>query len=64
MDDDMIKYIQSCPNCQQDKSRRHRKYGLLSPLELPYAPWQSIAMDFITDLPESMGCSELWVVID
>ena len=64
MDDDIIQYIQSCPNCQHDKSRRHRKYGLVSPLELPYALWQSIAMDFITDLPQSMGCSELWVVID
>jgi len=33
-------------------------------LELPYAPWQSIAMDFITDLPPSEGRDQLWVVID
>jgi len=33
-------------------------------LELPYAPWQSIAMDFITDLPLSNECDQLWVVID
>ena len=64
MDEQIIQYIQSCTNCQQDKSRRHKKYGLLSPLELPHAPWQSIAMDFITDLPPSRGCTELWVVID
>ena len=64
MDSDIIGYIQSCLECQQDKSRRHRQYGLLSPLELPYAPWQSIAMDFITDLPESSMCTELWVVVD
>ena len=49
---------------QRDKSRRHKQYGLLSPLELPHAPWQSIAMDFITDLPPSNGCTELWVITD
>ena len=64
MDSDIKKTIQACPDCQRDKSRRHRTYGLLSPLELPYAPWQSIAMDFITDLPRSNNCTELWVVID
>jgi hypothetical protein len=37
---------------------------LLSPLELPYAPWTSIAMDFITDLPLSEDCDQLWVIID
>ena len=64
MDTDIAEYIQACPDCQRDKSRRHRRYGLLSPLELPYAPWQSIAMDFITELPRSNGCTELWVVIN
>jgi len=38
--------------------------GLLHPLELPYALWQSIAMDFITDLPISDGCDQLWVIVD
>ena len=57
-------YVKSGPDCQKDKARRHKQYGLLSRLELPYAPWQSIALDFITDLPLSNGCTELWVVID
>ena len=64
IDTDITEYIQVYPDCQRDKSRRHKRYGLLSPIELPYAPWQSIAMDFITDLPRSNGCTELWVVID
>ena len=64
IDTDIMTYIQACLDCQRDKSQRHRRYGLLSPLELPYAPWQSIAMDFITDLPRSNDCTELWVVID
>lgn len=37
MDADIVRYIQSCTSCQQDKSRRHHNYGLLSPPELPYA---------------------------
>jgi hypothetical protein len=56
MDETIIDYIQSCVECQKNKTAYHLKYGLLQPLELPYAPWQSIAMDFITDLPESTGC--------
>jgi hypothetical protein len=32
-----------------------QKYGLLEPLQLADAPWQSIAMNFITDLPLSDG---------
>ena len=31
---------------------------------MPYAPWQSIAMDFITELAVSGGCDQLWVIID
>ena len=64
MDEHIIDFVRSCPECQKNKAARHQPYGLLNPLELPYAPWQSIAMDFITDLPSSDGCDQLWVVID
>jgi hypothetical protein len=37
---------------------------LLSPLELPYVPWISITMDFITDLPLSEDCHQVWVIVD
>ena len=39
MDSDIEKYTQAFPDCQRDKSLRHRRYGLLSPHKLPYAPW-------------------------
>ena len=64
MDSDIEKYIQACPDCQRDKSRRHKRYGLLFPLALPFTPWQWITMDFITNLSRSNNCTELWVVID
>ena len=64
MNERIINYIRSCPECQQNKASQHQPYGLSSLLELPYAPWQSIAIDFITELPPSEGCDQLWVIID
>jgi hypothetical protein len=64
MDQEIIEYIRSSIECQKDKAIHYKPYGLLSPLELPYPPWTSIAMDFITDLPLSEDCDQLWVIID
>jgi len=64
MNELIIDFVRSCPECQKNKTSHHAPYGLSSPLELPYAPWQSIAMDFITELPLSEGCDQLWVIID
>ena len=43
---------------------RHAPYGMLKSNEVPDQPWKSIAMDFITDLPESDGYDTILVVID
>jgi len=59
MNQGIIDFVRSCPECQQNKVSRHRPYGLASLLELPYAPWQSKAMDFITELPTSEDCDQL-----
>jgi hypothetical protein len=64
MDQDIIEYIRRCLEYQKDKVTYYKLYGLLSLLELPYTPWISIAMDFITDLPLSEDCDQLWVIID
>jgi putative transposase len=64
MDQEIIEYIRSCLECQKDKAICHKPYGLLLPLELLYALWTSIAIDFITDLPLSEDCDQLWVIID
>ena len=37
---------------------------MLHPLELSYAPWDSISIDFITHLPVSDGCTSIWVIVD
>jgi len=57
-------YVQSCDECQHSKSPRHAKYGLLQPLEVPYAAWSSRSTDFITQLPESQGKTQIMVVVD
>jgi len=64
MNERILDFVRSCPECQQNKVSQHQPYGLSSLLELPYAPWQSIAMDFITELPASEGHDQLWVIID
>lgn len=64
MDEWITDYVRSCHSCQQNKSPRHRRFGLLQPLELPHAPWQSISMDFIVGLPESSGHDSIWVIVD
>src|SRR5690606_8079316 len=64
MDGDATDYVKSCDICQRDKSSRHKKYGLLEPLQAPYRPWTSISMDWIVELPESNGYTQIWVVVD
>jgi hypothetical protein len=64
MEDDVRDYVRSCDVCQRDKSSRHKKYGLLQPLEIPYRPWDCISMDFIVALPESEGYDKIWVIVD
>jgi len=64
MDEQIIDFVWVCAECQQNKAARHHTYGLLSPLELLYVLWQSITIDFITNLPLLEGCDQLWAVID
>jgi len=57
-------YVRSCDECQHNKSPQHAQWGLLQPLETPYAAWNSISTDFITQLPESQGYTQIMVVVD
>ena len=44
-------YVHTCDTCCRTKMPRHHPYGLLQPLPITTKPWQSISLDFITDLP-------------
>lgn len=40
------------------------RYGLVSPLGLPHAPWTSTSMDPTTGLLAPEGAVEIWVIVD
>src|SRR5260370_7271326 len=56
--------MHSCDLCQHNKSSHHSPYGDLIPLEIPSHNWDSISMDFITNLPPSHAFDTLLVVVN
>ena len=52
-------YVRTCDACQHNKTARHKKYGLLKPLEILYRPWEHISIDFITELPSVAGYDQI-----
>ena len=64
LDDWVRTYVKTCDDGQRNKTARHKKYGPLQPLEVPYHPWKHISMDFITDLPKVHGYDQIWVIGD
>ena len=57
-------YVASCSTCARNKTTRHAPHGLLQPLQTPRQPWESISLDWITDLPPSNYCDAILVVVD
>jgi len=64
--DDIVEYVKQCIPCQRNKPSNQHPHGLLQPLEIPEAPWQSVSMDFITGLPKtrSIGYDCLLTITD
>ena len=44
-------YIEHCPSCQLNQTRRHPTYGELHPISTPTIPFHTVATDFIVALP-------------
>jgi hypothetical protein len=61
---DVLKHIQECTTCQQNKSEQTHLVGLLQSLPIPEKKWESISMDFITGLPRVQGKDCIFVVVD
>ncbi|MBW0567501.1 hypothetical protein O181_107216 [Austropuccinia psidii MF-1] len=57
-------YVSSCKQCSRNKNIHHKKVRLLKPLSIPSGPWNSLSMDFITQLPLSSNFDSILVVVD
>jgi len=57
-------YVKTCNMCTYNKFKCHKPYELLKQLPIPPRPWKSISIDFIKQLPESQGFTEILVVVD
>ena len=51
MQHDVESYVKQCHECQTNKPTNQRHVGLLQPLLVLARKWDSIGMDFITQLP-------------
>ena len=61
---DLHQFVTECLTCQKVKYNRHKTPGLLVPLPVLEAPWESISMDFVFELPRSRtGNDGIWTVI-
>ena len=61
---DVEEYVKACPHCQRNKSTNRAPPGKLTPLPTPAAPWDSVSMDFIQQLPRTKtGFDAILVVV-
>jgi len=61
---DVQRFISECSTCLQTKYIAQKTPSLLQPISPPSAPWEDLALDFITGLPSSSGFSVILVVVD
>ncbi|GIL63439.1 hypothetical protein Vafri_17486, partial [Volvox africanus] len=52
---DAENFVQTCDLCQRNKAMSGKGHGLLQPLPVPDAPWESVSMDFVVALPKTEG---------
>jgi hypothetical protein len=53
MNEQIARYVTTCPSCQVMKPRAHRPHGRLFLLPIPAENWEHMGHDLITSLPKS-----------
>jgi transposase InsO family protein len=63
---DVHDYVKGCADCQRNKINTHPIRAPLQPIypKLEALPFETIALDFITKLPESEGSDSILTVVD
>ena len=61
---DVAHYVASCEVCCRVKDIPAKPPGPLHPLLTPASPWDTLSLDFITDLPRSQGHTCILVMVD
>ncbi len=61
---DITRYVRSCSVCAMSSTPRHLPVGKLVPRPIPRRPWSHMGIDFVTDLPESVGHTCILVAVD
>jgi transposase InsO family protein len=57
-------YVKHCDLCNRTKVQHQRPISELHPSETPEAPWDTISVDFIVELPESHGYDTITCVVN
>jgi hypothetical protein len=60
---DVKSFVKLCSKCQRIKPRTDKPYGSSMPLPVPIRPWDSVSMDFITNLPNADGYDAILTVV-
>ncbi|KAI0994050.1 hypothetical protein K3495_g14133 [Podosphaera aphanis] len=58
------RFCKNCHVCGRSSIWRHQKQGLLQPLPIPDRFYQELSIDFMVDLPESGGGTNIMVITD
>lgn len=59
---DVNHHVASCSVCSKTKVPHHYPMGKLLPLETPQCPWSHKAVDFITNMLESLGNTTILII--
>jgi hypothetical protein len=57
-------YVKHCDLCNWTKVQRRQPIDELHPSETPEAPWETISVNFIVELPESHEYNTIMCIID